>query len=218
MSSPYFFRASLLTFSSTTMQSVICRAFSRRMISSSFSFALGRLTEVESRKPTSPNVRVMLLLLPMSERCSLTYSFSSCSSRAIASLYGLLCSSATFLAPTICFCISLSISPRAIWASAICLSASFTSSQLLRLGASITLFLAMFLFLSCVCYGFAVIQDITLAQQHIKSQWPNEYGGGRVPVLRRCSARGHEDDQGRDRHQDRAHEPLFYHFHCPCPH
>lgn len=75
--------------------------------------------EVESRKPTSPKVRVMVFAFPISSRCSVTNALISRSSRAWASLMGLLCSSATFWAPMICFCISLSMSPSAIWASAI---------------------------------------------------------------------------------------------------
>jgi len=49
----------LLTFSSTTMQSVIWRDLRRRMISSSFSFARGSETDVESRKPNLPIFRVL---------------------------------------------------------------------------------------------------------------------------------------------------------------
>lgn len=64
VSSPYFLRASFETSSLTTMQSIICRFLRRRMISSIFSFALGRDTEVESRKPTSPKVRIFDFALP----------------------------------------------------------------------------------------------------------------------------------------------------------
>lgn len=49
----------MLTFSSTTMQSVIWRDLRRRMISSSFSFARGSETDVESRKPNLPIFRVL---------------------------------------------------------------------------------------------------------------------------------------------------------------
>ena len=89
------------------------------MISSIFSFALGRDTEVESRKPTSPKVRIFDFAFPMSARCSVTKSLSSRSSLAILSLWGLLCSSAAFLAPRICLFISPSMSWTASCASAI---------------------------------------------------------------------------------------------------
>ena len=56
---------------------------------------------------------------PMSARCSVTKSLSSRSSLAILSLWGLLCSSAAFLAPRICLFISPSMSWTASCASAI---------------------------------------------------------------------------------------------------
>ena len=89
------------------------------MISSSFSFARGSETDVESRKPTSPNVSTTDFVLPISSLWSVTKLLISRSSLATLSLSGLLCSSATFCAPKICFCISLWISPSAICASAI---------------------------------------------------------------------------------------------------
>jgi len=89
------------------------------MISSIFSFARGRDTEVESRNPTSPKVRARVFVFPMSARCSVTKSLSSRSSLATLSLYGLLCSSAAFFAPRICLFISPSMSARASCASAI---------------------------------------------------------------------------------------------------
>lgn len=169
------------------------------------------------------------------------YSNKSGQGEAMAELYGLLSCSATFCAPSTCFCISLSMSPMAICASAICRSASFTSSQLFSAGASITRFLPMipcsFLFSVRPQPGravpgegagpflpfrpsgrLAVIQDVAPCEHHVQPEGGQQHRRRPVPVLRALAGTGQYAHQRRDPHQRQPHQPLFSHFRCPSSH
>ncbi len=51
----------------------------------------------------------------------------------------------------------------------------------------------------------------------IEAERPGEESGGRVAVLRRLPASGHDQDEGGDRQHSETHETLLSHFHCPGP-